>query len=154
VRGIKETPNSSQRIALRLYPVFGRLGRQALQDTILPCGGGPLGTDPIFVPQGSSVTADMFPLHRDELVFGDDPEAFRPERWNIIKPSRWEYLPFGGGMRQCVGKDKALAEASYVLILLASRFLKITSMDDREWTPNAKLTVRNTNGCLVSLMAS
>ncbi|CAI6332298.1 unnamed protein product [Periconia digitata] len=136
---------------LRLYPVFRILGRQALQDTVIPLGGGKSGTHPVFVARGSSVAANIFPLHRNKHIFGEDVGSFRPARWEAIRPKRWEFLPFGGGQRQCVGKDKALAEASYMLVLLASQLTAIQSRDDRDWTPQVKLTVRNANGSLVAL---
>src|ERR1019366_9054846 len=36
-----------------------------------------------------------------------NPEQFRPERWETIRPSPAEYLPFGAGLRTCVGVSMA-----------------------------------------------
>ncbi|KAK6197007.1 hypothetical protein LQW54_010969 [Pestalotiopsis sp. IQ-011] len=97
---------------LRLYPIFPLISREALNDTKLPTGGGPDHDRPIFVPQGSMVVMSYYALHRDPNVFGEDVEAFRPERWDHIKPTQWEFLGFGGGSRACLGQQKAVIEAS------------------------------------------
>lgn len=77
--------------ALRLYPVFPLMGRIALCDTVLPVGGGPDLSAPIFVPKGTKVEVGQYSLHRDPRVFGEDAEAFRPELWDSINPSQWEF---------------------------------------------------------------
>ncbi|KAK6085258.1 putative short-chain dehydrogenase [Seiridium cupressi] len=98
--------------ALRLYPIFPLISRKALHDTQLPTGGGPNHDRPIFVPQRSMVVMSYYALHRDPDMFGDDVEAFRPERWDHIKPTQWEFLGFGDGNRACLGQQKAVIEAS------------------------------------------
>lgn len=85
--------------ALRLYPIFPNLARVALEDTRLPTGGGPSCTEKIFIPKGTTVVGSAFVLHRKAEVFGPDVEVFRPDRWDSIKPGRYEYLPFGSGSR-------------------------------------------------------
>ncbi|KAL9113577.1 MAG: hypothetical protein Q9227_002315 [Pyrenula ochraceoflavens] len=94
--------------SLRLYPVFPLLARDALVDTILPTGGGPNGEKPIFAPAGTRIVGDFWTLHRDESVYGLHPEKFIPDRWNYIQPSPWQFLAFGGGMRACLGQQKAM----------------------------------------------
>ncbi|KAI0379219.1 cytochrome P450 alkane hydroxylase-like protein [Hypomontagnella monticulosa] len=137
--------------SLRLYPVFPLLGRVALCDTILPVGGGPNHDAPIFVSKGTKVEMGYHALHRDPRVFGDVVEAFRPERWDTINPGQWEFMGFGGGSRACLGRQKSLAEAAYVLARMAMRFEKLESRDDREWKGEMKLTCKSANGCEVAL---
>lgn len=50
-------------------------------------------------------------MHRRKDLFGEDAEEFRPERWldgegEGKKGLRvgWEYLPFNGGPRICIGR--------------------------------------------------
>ena len=81
--------------SLRLYPVFPTLARVALTDTILPTGGGPKGTSPIFAVAGTQILANFYALHRDESVYGPDVENFKPDRWDLIKPGPWQYMAFG-----------------------------------------------------------
>ncbi|ETS74122.1 hypothetical protein PFICI_13988 [Pestalotiopsis fici W106-1] len=66
-----------------------------------------------------------YALHRDPDVFGQDVEAFRPERWATISPTQWEYAAFGGGNRRCLGQSKAIIEASYVLARLSQAIEKL-----------------------------
>ncbi|KAI0115672.1 cytochrome P450 alkane hydroxylase-like protein [Nemania sp. FL0031] len=135
---------------LRLYPIFPLLSRVALRDTSLPLGGGPEQDASVFVPKGTTVQMGYFALHRDPAVFGDDVETFRPERWDSISPGQWDFMPFGGGMRACLGREKSLIEASFVLASMALRFSTLESRDGREWKSEMKLTCQNANGCLVS----
>ncbi|KAM3066189.1 hypothetical protein ACMFMG_012149 [Clarireedia jacksonii] len=138
--------------SLRIYPVFPTMGRVALQDTTLPRGGGSDGSSPVFIAKGTRVTSSFYALHRDSLIYGSDTESFNPDRWDMIKPESWEYMPFGGGPRRCVGREKALAEAAFVLIKMAQTFRAIESRDDRDWAGVAKLTASNGNGCKVALI--
>ena len=140
-------------LALRLYPVFPILARDALRDTILPTGGGLQGDQPIFARAGTRVVADFWTLHRAESVFGPTPEAFNPDRWNSIQPRPWQYMAFGGeGMRNCPARYKALGEASCVLIRLAQRFKRIESRDSKDWAGRLRLAAKNTNGCKIALI--
>ncbi|KAF7536555.1 hypothetical protein G7054_g4410 [Neopestalotiopsis clavispora] len=137
--------------SLRIYPIFATSGRTSLQDTALPRGGGPDGLAPVFVPKNSRIITLFYGLHRDAEVFGDDVEAFRPDRWNIIKPGPWEYLPFGNGPRRCPGQEKAMMEAALVVVRFAQRFSRIESRDDRDWAGQWALTVKNAHGCKIAL---
>lgn len=121
-------------------------------DTILPKGGGPRGDKPIFCPAGTRVVGDFYTLHREEATFGSDPHAFDPDRWNLIEPGPWQNMTFGRGMRACLGRHKALGEASCLLIRLAQNFKRIESRDDAEWAGVVQLVARNINGCKVALI--
>ncbi|KAF2874649.1 cytochrome P450 alkane hydroxylase-like protein [Massariosphaeria phaeospora] len=136
---------------LRLYPNFPLLARVALSNTQLPSGGGPHQDLPVFVPKGTQVVMSYFALHRNPAVFGDDVESFRPERWDSVKPGKWEFMGFGGGNRACLAERKALVEAAYVLVRLAQAYGGLETRDKREWKGELKLTCRNAHGCEVAL---
>ena len=51
--------------------------------------------------------------HREDLY--PEPFAFRPERWIGHKPGTYEWIPFGGGIRRCLGAALAMAEQRVVL---------------------------------------
>ena len=53
-------------------------------------------------------------LHQREDVY-PDPFEFRPERWHGHKPGTYEWIPFGGGIRRCLGAALAMAEQRVVL---------------------------------------
>ncbi|KAJ4348029.1 uncharacterized protein N0V89_009401 [Didymosphaeria variabile] len=137
--------------ALRIYPVFPMLGRTCLQDTTLPVGGGKNQDQPIYVAKGTFVVTSYIAMHMNDKVFGKSPEQFRPTRWNEIRPSQWEYMPFGGGERACLGREKVLAEAAYVVARLAQTFTRVESRDDRPWKEVVRMTAKNANGCQVGL---
>ncbi|KAI5776207.1 cytochrome P450 [Geopyxis carbonaria] len=107
---------------LRLYPPVPLNGRTALRDVVLPCGGGPAGDAPILVCEGDALQYSVFSMHRRKDLYGEDAEAFRPERWGETGMGRGSggggYLPFNAGPRVCLGQRKALEEATYVLARL------------------------------------
>jgi cytochrome P450 len=77
------------------------------------------------------VMVGIYALHRDPdlwdnpLVF--DPDRFSPE--NSKARDRWQYLPFGGGPRSCIGDHFAMLEATLALASII-RLAEIRSLDD------------------------
>jgi cytochrome P450 len=57
--------------------------------------------------------------HREDLY--PEPFEFRPERWLGRKPGTYEWIPFGGGIRRCLGAALAMAEQRVVLEMMARR---------------------------------
>jgi cytochrome P450 len=112
---------------LRLYPVVPFNRRCALRDTTLPSGGGKDGSSPIYIPKGQQVLYGSYVLQRRKDIWGDDAEAFNPERW-IGRKVTWEYIPFNGGPRTCIGQQFALIKTSYVLVRLLQRFDSIVDV--------------------------
>lgn len=89
---------------LRLYPVVPANGRVAVRDTTIPSGGGPDGQSPIFIRKGQVVDYTVYAMHRRKDLWGPDALEFKPERWEGMKQS-WNYLPFNGGPRICLGRE-------------------------------------------------
>ena len=99
---------------LRLYPPVFITNRQALQDDEV-CG--------YFIPAGAVIGVSPYSVQRDPR-FWQEPEVFNPERFGpqtAGERPRFAYFPFGGGPRQCIGKDFALYEAAVVLAMAAQR---------------------------------
>lgn len=138
---------------LRLMPIIPVNARIAVRDTVLPVGGGEDGKAPAFVPKNSVVLYYPWSMHRRKDFFGEDANEFRPERWETLRPG-WEYLPFNGGPRICVGQQFALVEASYTTIRLIQAFPRIEARDEREWCEQATLTLASGVGCKVALFES
>ena len=120
---------------------------------MLPGGGGPDGNSKISVEKGTVVASNIWALHRDRTLWGEDADLFKPERWEHAKPT-WEYLPFSGGPRICVAQQMALFEAGYVLASFVREFARIESRDVRPWQESLKLSVRNEHGVLVGFHQS
>ena len=91
---------------LRITGILPTMERESLEDTVLPRGGGPDGSKPVFLPKGQRVMISLYAMQQRRDIWGDDPEVFRPERWENRK-SGFEFIPFGGGPRKCVGRKRA-----------------------------------------------
>ncbi|OCT54822.1 Cytochrome P450 [Cladophialophora carrionii] len=143
---LKWTLNES----LRLMPVVPSNSREAIRDTVLPLGGGADGKAPALVRKGEVVGYSAWSMHRREDFYGPDALEFKPERWERLRPG-WEYLPFNGGPRICVGQQYALMEASYATIRLIQTFPRIESRDDEEWREWMTITLASGTGVKVAL---
>ena len=89
--------------ALRMAGIVPTMERECLEDTVLPRGGGHDGSKPIFLPKGQRVMISIYAMQQRRDIWGDDPEVYRPERWEGRKAG-FEFIPFGGGPRKCVGR--------------------------------------------------
>ncbi|KAH4051275.1 hypothetical protein HBI38_030160 [Parastagonospora nodorum] len=136
--------------SLRCHPVVPSNSRLAIRDTILPLGGGPNGQHPLFVPKGTMVGYSPYVMHRRKDLYGEDADEYKPERWANLRPG-WEYLPFNGGPRICLGQQYALTEASYVTVRIVQEFSKIESRDPEPWIEQLTLTLASHNGVKVGL---
>ena len=72
------------------------------------------------VPAGTAVAVSIVALHHREDVY-PDPFSFRPERFVDRKPGTYTWMPFGGGIRRCLGATLAMAEQRVVLRAIAQR---------------------------------
>jgi cytochrome P450 len=79
--------------------------RQAVKNTSLPVGGGRTGGSPVYVRKGDMVGYNVYAMHRRTDTWGKDAHVFWPERWAENPPRGWEYLPFNGGPRICLGRE-------------------------------------------------
>ncbi|RKU40613.1 hypothetical protein DL546_002160 [Coniochaeta pulveracea] len=145
---------------LRLYPAVPFNVRLALHDTTLPRGGGPNGDDPIAIlkdtPIGYSTLvmqrrADLYPPVSETFAH---PDVFSPERWFTWQPKPWQYIPFNGGPRICIGQQFALTEMGYVLTRLFQRFERIEShmfeIDGGNPTLKAEIVIQPGDGVKVA----
>lgn len=96
---------------LRIHPIVPGVGRVAHRDVTI--GGVP-------VPSGTVIAASIALAHSNPEVF-PDPDEFRPERFFDRRPTPYEFLPFGGGVRRCIGMSFALYEMDVVLATLLAR---------------------------------
>ncbi|KAF2215909.1 hypothetical protein CERZMDRAFT_109751 [Cercospora zeae-maydis SCOH1-5] len=144
--------------SLRLHPVVPMNSREAIVDTALPLGGGPDGLAPLFIRKGDIMAWNVYAMHRRKDYYGQDAEEFTPERWlDDAKTGRkglrpgWEYLPFNGGARICLGQQFALTEASYTTVRLCQAFSGLQGRDSQPWTEGLTLTCTSFNGAKVIL---
>ncbi len=72
------------------------------------------------LPANSHILVSVALLHHREDVY-PDPFSFRPERFLGVKPGTYTWVPFGGGIRRCLGATLAMAEQRVVLRAIARR---------------------------------
>ncbi|MFC7615488.1 cytochrome P450 [Actinokineospora soli] len=84
------------------------------------------------IPRGHSVIAAIGLVHRDDSVF-PHARAFDPARFVGVKPNLYQWIPFGGGHRRCVGAAFATMEMDVVLrtVLRQVELLPTTEPDER-----------------------
>jgi cytochrome P450 len=72
------------------------------------------------VPAGMNVVPSIHLVHRDPSIY-PEPGAFRPERFLETPPGTYTWIPFGGGVRRCIGAAFAQQEMAIVLRELIAR---------------------------------
>jgi cytochrome P450 len=90
---------------LRMRPAFPFTVRLTKQ---------PLELDGLTIPEGTIVAPFITLVHRRPDIY-PDPLEFRPERFLGTRPGTYSWIPFGGGMRRCIGASMAQLEATVVL---------------------------------------
>lgn len=129
--------------SLRLYPPAPRMDRQAVESDRLGEG---------EVEPGDIVSVWPWLIHRSRRLW-DDPDAFDPDRFLPDRRKgrhRFQYIPFGGGPRTCVGARFATAEALTILAhwLPSWRFAPVTG---RQVRVSGMVTLRPKGGLPLSL---
>jgi cytochrome P450 family 110 len=98
---------------LRIYPV-GMLTFPRVTTSKVELGAYSL--DP-----GTIVMGSIYLTHRRKEIY-PDPDRFKPERFLERRFSPYEYLPFGGGARRCIGMAFAQFEMKLVISRILSSF--------------------------------
>lgn len=122
---------------LRLYPIVPFNLRTALKPTTLPRGGGPDGMSPIGIRKDTVLVystlmmqrrRDLYPPVSDTFPY--DPADWVPDRWETWTPKAWQFIPFSGGPRICIGQQFALLEIQYTVCRILQAFSRIDSKVD------------------------
>jgi len=96
---------------LRLRPVIALVLRRLTE---------PVEIGGYELPAGVSVAPNIYLVHRNPEIY-PDPQAFRPERFLERPPGTYTWIPFGGGVRRCLGAAFAQFEMAVVLSELVKR---------------------------------
>jgi len=107
--GGNEFTTAVSREALRLRPVL---------DFVLRRVNEPVEIAGYEFQPGDIVAPCIYLVHRREDVY-PDPLEFRPDRWIGEKPGTYTWIPFGGGVRRCIGLSFAMAEMEVVMRAVA-----------------------------------
>jgi cytochrome P450 len=95
---------------LRLRPVLPIVLRKLVE---------PMEVGGHLLPAGVSLTPCIYLVHRRPDVY-PDPDRFVPERFVGVKPGTYTWIPFGGGVRRCLGAAFAMFEMKVVLRALVT----------------------------------
>jgi cytochrome P450 len=74
----------------------------------------------VFEP-GAQLAASIMLVQYDPALYPPDPQAFRPERFLEGAPEPYAWVPFGGGVRRCLGAAFAQLEMKVVIAAILSR---------------------------------
>jgi cytochrome P450 len=96
---------------LRLYPPAWLITRQAREGDVI---------DGHMIPAGSLIILSPALLHKHQDIW-DQPEVFQADRF-LGKFPRESFIPFGAGLRQCIGKDFAYVEGVLLLSAMLRKF--------------------------------
>jgi cytochrome P450 len=109
----------------RARPVIDLVGRQVRAESFQ------LG--PWTVPKGYAILVSIALIHDAESVF-PNPRVFDPHRFVDAKPDLYQWVPFGGGTRRCLGAAFANLEMNVFLRTLLREFtLEPTDGPDERW---------------------
>ena len=104
------------------------------------------------IPADGSILVSILLVHHREDVY-PEPFAFHPERFLDVKPGTYTWLPFGGGIRRCLGATLAMAEQRVVLETIARR-TDLRAPDPRpEHARHRNVTMIPARGGLVEITA-
>ena len=110
---------------LRIYPIamngFPRIVKS------------PIEIQGYTLPVGTTIIPSIYLAHHREETY-PQPKQFRPERFLEKQFSPYEYLPFGGGNRRCIGLAFAQYEMKLVLATIFSRF-QVSLLNKRPLRP-------------------
>ncbi|MGD1917961.1 MAG: cytochrome P450, partial [Pleurocapsa sp.] len=112
---------------LRLNPVVVFVGRQLTQ---------PFELMGYQLEAGTSLFPSIYLTHQREDIY-PEPQKFKPERFLERQYSPYEYLPFGGGNRRCLGYAFALFEMKLVLATIMSQ-VNLELIDIRPLKPGLR----------------
>jgi cytochrome P450 len=123
--GSEELLNTTVFEILRCRPVIDTTFRQVRAPT--------LQIGPWTLPEGTTIAASIGLLHADESVF-HHADRFDPDRFTSRRPDPAEWIPYGGGIRRCIGAAFANMEIRVVLrTLLRDYVIQASNARDEGW---------------------
>lgn len=108
----------------------------------------------MFVEKGNVVSMNLYAMHHDKDIWGDDAFEFNPYRWGDKRPL-WQFVPFLGGPRICPAQQQVLTQAVYLLVRLTREFVRIENRDDvLEYVELLRGITESKNGIKVAFFSS
>ena len=102
------------------------------------------------IPAGAMVMPSIAAIHFREDLY-PDPERFRPERFLEGATESYAWIPFGGGVRRCIGASFAQFEMRLIMRAILDRAQLRAADPAAEWPRVRNITVAPARGCRVLL---
>jgi len=103
--------------SLRLYPPTIATIRRAKTDVEL--GG-------YKIPRGTELLIPILAVHHDQAIWGNDANEFNPGRFSegVARAAKHPlgFIPFGVGVRTCIGQNLAVLQTKLALAIILQRF--------------------------------
>jgi cytochrome P450 len=128
---------------LRLRPVVPIAGRRLSAD---------LSVNGLELPAGADVAPAMWLTHTRPDVY-PEPYAFKPERFLDSPPDTYAWIPFGGGVRRCLGASFAEFEMRVVLGEVLRRCRLAPGGDGAQHMTRRNITLSPREGTPVTLLS-
>ena len=113
----------------------------------------PLELDGHIIPTNTVVGIPISSVHHNEVVWGEDHDEFKPERFhpdNIQKMDSHAFIPFSAGPRNCIGQNFAMHEIKVIVARVLQHFE--LSVDEKHLVERLTLMVmRAKNGIKLKL---
>jgi cytochrome P450 len=100
------------------------------------------------IPADSATAVSILGLHHRSDIF-PEPARFQPERFLHRKPGTYTWIPFGGGIRRCLGASLAMAEQRVVLETIVRRTDLVAPDPEPERPRMRNVTMIPSRGCRV-----
>ncbi|MEL6457150.1 MAG: cytochrome P450 [Cyanobacteria bacterium J06621_15] len=110
---------------LRIYPIVPSATPRIVSKT--------MEIDGYKLPQGTWIIPSIYLAHYREEVY-PEPKQFKPERFLERQFSPYEFFPFGGGNRRCIGLAFAMYEMKLILATILSQY-EVSRIDKRPLKP-------------------
>lgn len=124
---------------MRLFPVGPIIPRKCANDFAIQGG---------IMPKGTQVLLDVYKSHNNPKYWGKNAHQFFPERFsteNSVTFHPYQFIPFSGGIRGCVGKRYAYVSMKIALAYLLRRYKFTTDLKMHEIDLNMTITLKIAN---------
>ncbi|MBF2066898.1 MAG: cytochrome P450 [Calothrix sp. C42_A2020_038] len=120
---------------LRIYPVGMLTFPREVKEPVNLCG--------YDLEPGTYILGSIYLTHQREDIY-PEPKQFKPERFLQRQFSPYEFLPFGGGVRRCIGNAFAMLEMKIVLATIMKQ-LELELVTTKDVRPRRRGLVTGPN---------
>jgi len=106
---------------LRMRPPVGTIQKRTTEDRTYITSNLKGDRREVFIPKGTAININVPAIHNHPR-FWDEPNVFKPSRFNDPNWPRDAFLPFSNGPRACIGRKFAEKDSTVILTMLVQRY--------------------------------